>query len=72
LIIAKGTTGKVGNRGMEVEINVTFHIELKPGERLVVLGRRGQGSTTFLNMLAGRNTLTSGQIRISGKVAYLS
>ena len=39
---------------------------------MVVLGRRGQGSSTFLNMIAGRVGIVSGQLKLFGKVAYLS
>lgn len=39
---------------------------------MVVLGRRGQGSSTFLNMLAGLVKIVSGQIVIKGSIAYLS
>ena len=37
-----------------------------------MLGRRGQGSTTFLDMMAGRITLVTGYISLGGKIAYLS
>lgn len=38
----------------------------------MVLGRRGQGSSTFLNMIAGLVPIASGQLRVGGKIAYLS
>ena len=51
---------------------MSFKIKVKAGERLVILGRKGQGSTTFLKMLAGRIHLASGNIHLNGKVGYLA
>jgi ABC-type transport system involved in cytochrome bd biosynthesis fused ATPase/permease subunit len=45
---------------------------LKQGERSVVLGRKGQGSSLFLNMLIGEIYIKQGLIQLQGKVAYLS
>lgn len=53
-------------------MEVSYDIEAKKGERVVVLGRRGQGSSTFLNMIAGKVPIVSGHIKLGGKVAYLS
>lgn len=72
MIIKKGTIGKVENSGMGFELEVAQHIEAKAGDRIIVLGRRGQGSSTFLNMMAGIVKIISGQISIKGKIAYLS
>lgn len=47
------------------------HIEAAPGERLVVLGRRGQGKTSFLSMISGLMTGVKGSIKINGDMAYL-
>jgi hypothetical protein len=51
--VGKGTIGKVSGRGLGFELEVKFQIEARKGERLVVLGRKGQGSSIFLNMLVG-------------------
>lgn len=45
---------------------------MKAGQRHVVLGRKGQGSTTFLNTLMGQVTISTGRIITNGKIAYLS
>ena len=37
-----------------------------------MLGRRGQGSSTFLNMIVGIVPVISGHLMVGGKVAYLS
>lgn len=39
---------------------------------MVILGRKGQGSSTFLNMLVGEIELKKGSINVQGKIAYLS
>ncbi len=45
--------------------NLSFGIET--GSNFVVLGRNGQGKSTFLNLLAGIYTPTSGKIYINGQ-----
>jgi iron(III) transport system ATP-binding protein len=42
--------------------------ELAPGGRLAVLGRSGAGKTTFLRLLAGLDTPTSGRIEAGGRL----
>ncbi len=49
-----------------------FSILVKPGDRIGIIGRNGTGKSTFLNILAGKIPLDSGE-RIIGqtvKVAY--
>lgn len=36
-----------------------------------MLGRKGQGSSTFINMLVGHATLIKGAVAVQGRVAYL-
>lgn len=42
-------------------------LDIKPGEFLTLLGPSGSGKTTALNLLAGFQSPTSGQIRVDGK-----
>lgn len=53
-------------------LDVKHHIELKSGDRLVVLGRKGQGTSTFLHFLMGELNLMKGALRIGKKVSYFS
>ncbi|HEO8421240.1 ABC-F family ATP-binding cassette domain-containing protein [Niallia sp. FSL W8-0635] len=49
-----------------------FNLLVKPGDRIGVIGKNGTGKSTFLNVLAGKQSLDSGE-RIVGqtvKVAY--
>ena len=44
-----------------------FNLELAEGEFFCLLGTSGCGKTTVMNMLAGFDTPTAGQIRLEGK-----
>jgi ABC transport system ATP-binding/permease protein len=49
-----------------------FNLLVKPGDRIGIIGKNGTGKSTFLNVLAGKQSLDSGE-RIIGqtvKVAY--
>ncbi len=50
----------------EFEIRAAF--EVKPGERLVILGRSGSGKTTLLRAIAGLG-LAGGEGRMEGRVS---
>lgn len=41
--------------------------EIRPGEFMAIVGPSGCGKTTFLNVLAGFETVTEGQICVDGK-----
>ena len=42
-------------------------MEVKEGERLILLGPSGCGKSTLLNMMGGLDTPTSGSIKVKGK-----
>jgi multiple sugar transport system ATP-binding protein len=42
-------------------------LEIRPGEFMVLVGPSGCGKTTLLRMIAGLETVTSGQIHIAGR-----
>ena len=72
VVLEKDTVGVIENKGVAFDISIRFQIEVNPGERLAVMGRVGQGSTTFLELLVGEVFIKSGQVQIQGKIAYLS
>ena len=43
-------------------------VAIAPGEMLVILGASGCGKTTLLRLVAGLETVTSGEIRIGGRL----
>ncbi|MCR4992732.1 MAG: ATP-binding cassette domain-containing protein, partial [Lachnospiraceae bacterium] len=45
--------------------------QLEKGEICTVLGPSGAGKSTLLNLIGGIDTLTSGEIRIAGKLIEL-
>ena len=49
-----------------------FHIEVSPGERLLIVSRKGQGRSSFINMITGFMKRVDGGVRINGEKAFLS
>ena len=57
---------KVYTNGVEVLKGID--IEIKDGQFLILVGGSGSGKSTLLNMVAGLESVTSGEILIDGKV----
>lgn len=47
-------------------VNLTF--DISAGDFVVVLGESGCGKSTLLNMIAGTETVSSGEIRVGNKI----
>jgi len=47
-------------------------VEIQGKERLLVIGKKGQGITSFVHMLVGSMKKIKGSVFLSGKIAYLS
>ena len=62
LLQTRGLTLKFG--GVVAAENIDF--DLRPGERLAVIGANGAGKTTFINMVTGYIRPSAGQIRFDG------
>jgi len=50
-------------------LHITKHIEVEKGSRLIVLGKKGQGKTSFLRMVLGQMKKVSGTVFVNGKRA---
>lgn len=72
LLIAKDTTGYYPNTIFDFFIKVDFQVEMKPGERLIVVCQKGQGSTSFINLINGYMNIGEGEVRINGQVGFMS
>ncbi|CDG83620.1 ABC transporter ATP-binding protein [Janthinobacterium agaricidamnosum] len=57
---------KVYTNGVEVLKGID--IDIKDGQFLILVGGSGSGKSTLLNMIAGLESVTSGEILIDGKV----
>lgn len=53
-------------QGSDYEAVHDFSLDIEPGEFFCLLGTSGCGKTTILNMVAGFEQVTSGDIRIAG------
>jgi multiple sugar transport system ATP-binding protein len=58
-----GVTKRFGS----VEVIADLDLQVEAGEFLVVLGPSGCGKSTVLRMIAGLESVTAGQVRISGR-----
>ncbi len=54
----------------KVEVLKGIDISIDPGEFLVLVGPSGCGKSTLLNLIAGLDSITSGEIRIGDRVVY--
>ena len=52
----------------QVQVLKGINIEAKDGEFLILVGPSGCGKSTLLNMIAGLDTITSGEIAIGGRI----
>ncbi|MDD7353095.1 MAG: ATP-binding cassette domain-containing protein, partial [Peptoniphilaceae bacterium] len=56
---------KVGERAMMANNKLNFEIE--KNEFAIILGASGAGKSTFLNILGGMDTASSGELLVDGK-----
>ncbi len=62
LLASQGLTVSIGGQPVVRELALS----LKPGERLVILGRNGVGKTTLLHTLANLRMAEAGEVALSG------
>lgn len=54
--------------GAQIHAVDNCNIDIKPGEFIAIVGPSGCGKTTLLNMVAGFDTVTDGEIYLDGKL----
>ena len=73
-IIQAATGGRIAEdakRHVVIRALDDINLDLKPGDRLGLVGHNGSGKSTLLRVLAGAYAPTSGELDMQGKVASL-
>jgi lipopolysaccharide transport system ATP-binding protein len=65
--------GRLGSHAGVTEVTAlsNVNLELKPGDRLGLIGHNGSGKTTLLRALSGAYEPDAGQVEVCGRVAAL-
>jgi putative ABC transport system ATP-binding protein len=58
-----------GAAGVVTALNA-IDLQVQPGEFVIILGKSGAGKSTLVNMIAGIDQPTSGQIRVAGVAVH--
>ena len=73
IIVTKDLIKTYEDSGVPVKAVRGIDYKLKPGEFTAIIGPSGSGKTTFLNLIAGLDTPTSGEVWLSGtKISAMS
>jgi putative ABC transport system ATP-binding protein len=67
LIVTRSLTKTYVDDGVPVEAVRGIDLTVRPGEFTAIVGPSGSGKTTFLNLISGLDTPTSGQTWLVGK-----
>jgi lipopolysaccharide transport system ATP-binding protein len=71
-VMASATGGRIASASRNVTVvqalkNIS--LDIRPGDRIGIMGHNGSGKTSLLRMLAGIYEPTAGRIRVQGKVS---
>src|SRR5687767_11005963 len=66
-ILACHALRKVYQGPQPVPVLNGIDLEIRPGERVAVMGRSGSGKSTLLHLLGGLDAPTSGQVFVKGR-----
>ncbi|MBS1255703.1 MAG: putative ABC transporter ATP-binding protein [Deltaproteobacteria bacterium] len=66
VIAAKNLTRTFGEGETEIHALKNVDLEIKRGDFAAIVGPSGSGKTTLLNILCGLDTLSSGDVQVSG------
>ncbi len=67
LVEAKGLVKTYQDNGLPVEAVRGIDLAIHPGEFAALVGPSGSGKTTFLNLISGLDTPTSGTVVLAGR-----
>jgi putative ABC transport system ATP-binding protein len=67
VIVTEGVTKKYSDHGVPVEAVRGVDLTIDRGEYTAIVGPSGSGKTTFLNLISGLDSVTSGTIWLNGK-----
>lgn len=71
LHIKKNTISAYPHSNYDFWLIIKTQIDIKGSERLSVIGKKGQGTSSFVHMLVGSMKKIKGNVFLSGKIAYL-
>ena len=71
LAIKRNTISAYPHSSYDFWLIINVHLEVRDKERLLVIGKKGQGITSFVHMLVGSMKKIKGSVFLSGKIAYL-
>jgi lipopolysaccharide transport system ATP-binding protein len=74
-LISATTGGRIaGDAGQRVIVRAIegLNLDLKPGDRVGLMGHNGAGKTTLLRVLSGVYAPSGGELRVQGRVAALT
>lgn len=67
VIVARGVTKEYIGNGVPVRAVQGVDLTIERGEFTAIVGPSGSGKTTFLNLISGLDTVTSGTIELDGR-----
>ena len=68
VIIAEAVTKVYSDNGVPVEAVRGIDLTIKHGEFTAIVGPSGSGKTTFLNIVSGLDSVTSGKVWLAGRL----
>ncbi|MCK4605658.1 MAG: ABC transporter ATP-binding protein [candidate division Zixibacteria bacterium] len=68
VIIAEAVTKVYSDNGVPVEAVRGIDLTIKHGEFTAIVGPSGSGKTTFLNIVSGLDSVTSGRVWLAGRL----
>lgn len=68
LIVARGVTKEYKGNGIPVQAVQGIDLTIERGEFTAIVGPSGSGKTTFLNLISGLDTTTSGTVQLDGRL----